>query len=235
MAAGTSGTFGCLMNVPGDNDCFYHVIASGLMVRLAAILNLTKSPFWDVFGVQPGLLRWGVAAYLRAMMGRGPLSYHVSTWLGLNCPGQSFALPSERLAVLERVIAECEGERSWMGRDHGEYTVLAGILRVIIRVFSSIGCQPGVAMLKGPSDLEPAHVSFSDAFVDVVGEDGHRRYVLRPGQDLVRLKPSCIHVPLHCVAQASREALDSQSPPEVGATLSQHKEPVQKRQPWAPH
>lgn len=62
-AAGSSGSFGRLVNVPFDNDCFYHVIASGLFDRLAAFPGLPKSDFWQDVGVHPGLLRWGVSAY----------------------------------------------------------------------------------------------------------------------------------------------------------------------------
>lgn len=218
-AAGTSRTFGRLVNVPGDNDCFYHVIASGLMDRLAAFPDLPRSYFWQDVGVHPGLLRWGVAAYQRAMLGNGPLSYLFPTWLALTCPGQSFDDPADSQAVLGKAIVECEGERSWMGSSHGEYAVLADILGVVIRVFSPIGCQPDGALLPAPAQLDPALFSLEDARVDVVGEEGRRRCVLRPGQDVVQLKPSCVHVPLHYVVEASRETLSGGSQAHPGVPV----------------
>lgn len=208
MSSITPGTFGRLVNVPGDNDCFYHVIASGLMDRLMAFPDLPKSPFWEDVGAHPGLLRWGVAAYQRAMVGNGPLSYLFPCWLSLTCPGQSFAHPAEGQAVLQKAILECEGERSWMGSYHGEYAVLADVLGAIIRVLSPIGCQPDGAMLAAHISHHPASFSVADAFIDVVGEDSHRRCVLRAGSAVVQLKPSCVHVPLHCVAQAVREVME---------------------------
>lgn len=210
-AAGSSGIFARLVNVPGDNDCFYHVIASGLFDRLAAFPGLPKSDFWQDVGVHPGLLRWGVAAYQRAMLGDGALSYLFPAWLSLTCPGQTFTHPSEGQAVLKKAIMECEGERSWMGVYHGEYAVLADILGAVIRVFSPIGCQPDSAPVDPPHDVNSGLFSLGDARVDIVGQEGHRRCVLRPGNGVVQVKPSCVHVPLHFVSQAAREALASES------------------------
>lgn len=214
-----SGTFGRLVNVPGDNDCFYHVIANGLLDRLGSFPNLPKSNFWQDVGVHPGLLRWGVAAYQRAMLGNGPLSYLFPTWLGLTCPGQSFTQSADGQAVLDKAIKECEGNRSWMGSYHGEYAVLADILGAIIRVFSPIGCQPDGSLVVPPAGLDPGHFSIADARIDVVGGDGARRCVVRPGKEVVQLKPSCVHVPLHLVAQATREAVASGTPADAGIAV----------------
>lgn len=218
-ATGTSGTFGRLVNVPGDNDCFYHVIASGLYDRLMAFPGLPKSDFWQDVGVHPGLLRWGVAAYQRAMLGDGALSYLFPAWLSLTCPGQSFAEASEGQAVLTKAIMECEGERSWMGVYHGEYAVLADILGAVIRVFSPIGCQPNGAPVDPPPDANSALFSLDNARVDVVGQEGHRRCLLRPGNGVVQVKPSCVHVPLHFFLQASRESSASRASGDSGVTI----------------
>lgn len=199
-------TFGRLENVPGDNDCFYHVIAIGLMDRLRAFPAMNKSPFWADVGVHPGLLRWGVAAFQKAMLANGPLSQLFPTWLSLTCPGQTFSHPQLAEAVLQKAITECEGERSWMGSSHGEYAVLADILGVIIRVFSPIGCSPDGTMGKAPASQDPGQFSVAGASVDVVGQPGSRRCLIRPGSDVVQLKPSCLHVPLRYVMQAQVEA-----------------------------
>lgn len=217
--APVAGTFGRLVNVPGDNDCFYHVIASGLLDRLSSFPNLPKGGFWEDVGAHPGLLRWGVAAYERAMLRNGPLSYLFPTWLGLTCPGQSFAQPAEGQAVLEKAIKDCEGNRSWMGTYHGEYAVLADILGAVIRVFSPVGCQPDGSLLVPPAGLDPAHFSIADARVDIVGSDGARRCELRPGKGVVQLKPSCVHVPLHYMAHATREATSSGASADAGVAV----------------
>lgn len=205
----TPGSFGRLENVPGDNDCFYHVIALGLMDRLDAFPNLRKSPFWMEVGVHPGLLRWGVAAFQKAMLGSGPLSHLFPAWLGLTCPGQAYPDPQVAQAVLRKAILECEGERSWMGSNHGEYAVLTDILGVIVRVFSPIGCSPDGTMSQAPVRQDPSLFSVAGAGLDIVGQAGSRRSLLRPGNDVVQLKPSCVHVPLRCVVQAQLEVQSS--------------------------
>lgn len=54
LAGDSSTTFVRLVNVPGDKDCFYHDIDSGLMDRLGTISDLPKSNFWQDVGVDPG-------------------------------------------------------------------------------------------------------------------------------------------------------------------------------------
>lgn len=219
-----SGTFARLENVPGDNDCFYHVIAIGLMDRLGAFPNLHKSPFWMEVGVHPGLLRWGVAAFQRAMLGDGALAHLFPTWLGLTCPGQSFSSAQVAQSVLQKAIVECEGERSWMGSTHGEYAVLADILGVIIRVFSPIGCAPDGTLTAPPASQDARLFSVAGARVEIAGQPGSRRCVLRAGDNVVQLRPSCIHVPLRCVAQAQLEARANGAPPEAALMSMRAKE-----------
>lgn len=119
------------------------------------------------------------------MLGDGPLSYLFPTWLGLTCPGQSFAQPIDGQAVLKNAISECEGERSWMGVYFGEYAVLEDILGAVIRVFSPLGCQPDGAPVLASADVEAEKFSLADARVELVGDVGHRRCVLRPGNGIV--------------------------------------------------
>lgn len=57
VSAKTTGTLARLVNLSGDNACFYHVIAKGLMKRRTAFPDLPKSPFSEDVGEHPGSFR----------------------------------------------------------------------------------------------------------------------------------------------------------------------------------
>lgn len=219
-----AGTFARMEDVPGHNDCFYPVIAIELMSRLGVFPQVRKSHFWTEIGVYPGLLRWGAAAFQRTMLGKGALCHLCPAWLGLTRPGQAFSHPGLAQSVLRNATLECEGERSWMGSTHGEYAVLTDIRSVIIRVFSPLGCTPDGTMSKAPTSQDPGLFSVAGAGVDILGQPGSRRCVVRAGDDVVQLKPSCIHDPLRCVMQAQVEAQASGQPREASFISMRAKE-----------
>lgn len=193
-------TFARLYDVPGDGDCFYHALACGLIDRVTQFPDMPRSPFWKEVGVHPGLLRWAVIAMQRTILDSSPTGLQLlKTWGYLTNIGEPFDLMAVR-AQVQDAIGLSEAHRLWMGRFNGDYSLIANVLQVIIKVFRSRGCQSNGSVVPLPFNED---FTIADATMHVV-TDGMGAQVgqVRSGKGTLTLEVSATHVPICFVDQA---------------------------------
>lgn len=198
-------TFARLYDVPGDGDCFYHALACGLMDRVTQFPDMPRSPFWKEVGVHPGLLRWAVIAMQRTILESSPTALELlETWGYLTNIGEPFDQAAVR-AQVQDAIKLSEAHHLWMGRFNGDYSLMANVLQVIIKVFRTRGCQANGSVVQVPYN---ADFAIADATLNVVAnENGANVGRVQSGKGALTFEVSATHVPICFVNQARTASL----------------------------
>lgn len=141
------------------------------MERLGTFKQMFKNAFWTEVDINIGLLRWGVAAYQRALMSSGAMSSVFPTGVSLTCPRESFASQARAEGVLSRAIKRRGQHNACMGGTKGDDDILDDFLAIIFRMFSPIGCQSNGEMLQPPTGQDSTLSSLGDTRMDTIGEN----------------------------------------------------------------
>lgn len=230
-----AGTMGQLCNVPGDNHCFYHALACGMLDRQAQFDDMPVSQFWKEIGAHPALLRCGMIAFQRSMASDPRATSLRQAWAFLTLPGEDVTDAACRERLLAQ-IEKSEVRHSWMGECTGDYSLMSELLNIVVKVFHPPGCQldgsplPSAAQDKEPSmqgDVLGAEVSLDNGDVinaegsndgpvlflaggrcDAVlrGDPSRYRGIVSPGLRVEGLHVRNTYVPIHYVVQALQAA-----------------------------